>query len=246
MRKPFFFALKLISICFFSNIIEAQLDSQKDDLYEIFDSTVGEEVSGLYNGIQYNNEVIVLDEKHQFLDTNNFLEGYAYYDDQDYYNVYIKYDLFYDEIIIRPQNSSGSLAFKLIKALVDSFSINGKNFVNVKAIDQKTNEPLGYCEVLSETELFSLYKKSVKKASKKIKNGMVFYEFNLSHTYHLKHKNVYSPATTRSELISIFPNYKSIIKDYYKGYRQLLKSDPDTFVKLLLARLNELEQLKTA
>lgn len=245
MRTPLFFALKLIFICFFSNIIDAQLDSQKIDLYDIFDNIIGQEASGLYNGIQYNNEFIILDEKHQFLDTSDFLEGSVHYNDQDYYNIYIKYDLFYDQIIIRPQNSSGSLAFKLIKPLVDGFSVNEKTFINVKAINQKTNEPLGYCEVLSETGLFILYKKSIKKASKKAKNDKVFYEFNLSYSYHLKYKNVYSLVTTRSELISVFPNHKSIIKEYYKGYRQLLKSDPDTFIKLLLTRLNKLEKLKT-
>jgi len=246
MKKVFLFPLPLIFFSLFSNTIDAQTDTKKNDLHEIFDSTIGEEASGIYNGIQYNNEFVVLNEKHQFYDTNNFLEEYVQYNDQDYHNVHLKYDLFYDEIIIRPQNASDGLAFKLIKALVDGFSLNGKTFVNLKAIDLKTNEPIGYCERLSGTELFDLYKKYVKKASKQVKGEQVFYQFNLDHSYYLSYNNVHSRATTRSELIAIFPHYKSIIKDYCKAYRRLLKSDPDVFMKLLLVRLNELEQPKKA
>ncbi|AWX46148.1 hypothetical protein HME9304_03180 [Flagellimonas maritima] len=246
MRKYFFITSKLIFTILFINNIEAQSDIKKDDLYETFDKIVGVEVSGLYNGIQYNNEYIVLDEKHQFLETDEFLEGFIGYDGQDYYGTYMKYDLFYDEIIVRPQNSSSGLAFKIIKSLVDEFSLNSKRFINIKALNSKTNEPFGYCELLSETEFFNLYKKYKKKPAKKARSGKIFYEFNQSSTYYLKYGNEYNPVTTRNDLISIFPDYKSVIKDYYKGYRQLLKSDQDTFIKLLIARLNELEQLKTA
>ncbi len=46
---------------------------------------------------------------------------------------------------------------------------------------------------------------------------------------------------TRNELTAIFPKRKAIIKDYFKSYKKLLKSDHDTFLKLLLKRLYTLE-----
>ena len=52
--------LSYFFLAFFPNCIEAQPNIQKDALYEAFDVLVGEEVSGLYNGIQYANEYILL------------------------------------------------------------------------------------------------------------------------------------------------------------------------------------------
>ncbi|MBS9463462.1 hypothetical protein KIM67_13675 [Flagellimonas sp. 389] len=246
MTNSVFFIFTFGFLSFFTNTIVAQSGTQNKNLYKTFDSIIGDEVSGLYNGVQYNNDFIVLEGKHQFLDTNDFSEGYVRYDNQHHYKIYIKYDLFYDEIIVRPQNSSGGLAFKLIKSLVDGFVLFDKKFVHIKARNQKTNEPIGYCEQLSETEFLTLYKKQIKKSSKKAKGAKIFYEFNQSNTYIIEYNNTFFPAAVSKDLISIFPDQKNVIKDYYRAYKKLLKSDPDTFFKLLLTRLNEVKQLKTA
>lgn len=245
MGKEHFIAWILVLSLIYLNDIEAQSVKQDEDIHIVFDNIVGEEISGLYNGIQYANEFIVLDDKHQFLDTSNFVKGFVSYDGQEHYGVFAKYDLYLDELIIRPLNASDGLAFLLIKSLVDGFSLNGKSFVNVRAFNQKTGEPFGYCQLLSESKFFSLYKKSNKKPSKKAKTGKIFYEFNQSSVFYLEYDGEYYPATTRNELISIFPEYKDIIKDYYKGFKQLQKSEPDNFMKLLMARLKELLQSKT-
>ena len=94
-------------------------------------------------------------------------------------------------------------------------------------------------------DTFNLYKKSIKKGSEKSKNGKVFFEFNLKDSYYVSYKDDFLPVDTRNELISIFPDKKTVIKDYYKSYRNLLKSDNDTFLKLLLKRLYEINKSNT-
>ncbi len=178
MKNCFSIGLKLILLVFFSNLVTAQSYDQKNDLYEAFDNTVGEEVSGLYNGIQYKNEYIVLGEKHQFFNVDKFVKGYIQYDSQNYYDVSFKYDLLNDDIIVSPENASGSLTFRLIKSKVSRFSLNERIFINTTKDSLKSTEDVGFCEVLVCTDIICLYKKHIKKGSEKSKNGKIFFEFD--------------------------------------------------------------------
>ncbi|UII75797.1 hypothetical protein LV716_16265 [Flagellimonas sp. HMM57] len=245
MTNSAFFVFTFGFLGFFTNTITAQLDTKNENLYKTFDSIVGEEVSGLYNGVQYNNEFIVLEEKHQFFGANEFIKGYVQYDGQNYYDISLKYDLLNDHVIVSPKNASGSLTFRLINSKVNRFVINDRLFVNTTKNNLDSTENIGFCEVLLSKDIFSLYKKYIKKGSEKSKNSKVFFEFNLKESYYLNYGDNFLPVNTRSELILIFPDRKNVIKDYFKSYRNLLKSDHDTFLELLLKRLYEINESNT-
>ncbi|MGZ5245935.1 MAG: hypothetical protein ACXWV5_02575 [Flavitalea sp.] len=147
----------LISGLYYSQDAFTQL-ATVDDIrkkYEVATSRI----SGLYNGPKYQADAVLYDEGTPFL--YPYLQpGSVHYDGSNYEGIELLYDLVKDELVLLHFN--GSARIQLVKPKVSSFTIAGRNFINVD-IDKSKNWGLseGYYEVIHKGK-FLLLKKNIK------------------------------------------------------------------------------------
>ena len=229
------------------NMLYAQTDVDEFEPYEWFDKIVGSGNSGLYNGILFINEFNVINDKHQFLESSDFLVGSITYDNQIYYNQRLKYDLFRDEILTNPIGTSKNLVIQLRKSKTEGFFLNGHKFIRVdKGPSEQVQEVLGFCEILAEKNTVFLLKKHTKRKEDKKNNEFVYIEFYTKNSYYLFFGQKYQRANTQRDWITIFPDSKKDIKSFFKAYNGLRKSDTDAFMKLGFKQFSESSQITTA
>ena len=125
------FAFSLLAVCTFD--LKAQQADQRD-YYNWFDEQVGIENTGIFNGIRYKELYRIKDGKHKFYKSPEYQTANIWYDDQPYYDIPLKYDLFEDQLIISLQTDSGSSIIQLLKEEVTGFQLDNKQFVHLKGI----------------------------------------------------------------------------------------------------------------
>ena len=215
-------------------------DNSQREYYNWFDSQVGVENTGLFNGIRYRELYRVRDGKHKFFQSPEFLTGNLLYDGQPYYDIPMKYDLFEDQLIIELQAVSGKSILKLLKDEVDGFEIDGHKFRHLRDTEvYRSGDNIdGFYEVLSETSSILLFKKHLKIRKKVLEDKMVLYEFRKDEAYFILYEGLYHPVRSKNDLIKAFPESKKEINDFYSGSKFLLQTDPDLFMKRILERID--------
>ena len=219
--------------------VQAQ-DSSQRAYYNWFDSQVGVENTGLFNGIRYRELYRVRDGKHKFFQSPEFLTGNLLYDGQPYYDIPMKYDLFEDELIIELQANSGTSILKLLKDEVDGIEIDGHTFRHLRGtkVFRSGDDIDGLFEVLSETSSILLLKKHLKLRKKVLEDKMVLNEFREDDDYFIRYDGLYYPFRNKNDLIKAFPGSKKEINDFYSGSKYLLKTDPDLFMIRIVERID--------
>ncbi|MDB4292281.1 hypothetical protein N9954_02665 [Maribacter sp.] len=248
MRLPLSFFLPKNSIVYFAiwaflfyyPPLYSQINEQETSYYDWFDNTVGQENSSLFNGILFVDTYKVINEKHHFLDSPDFMLGSVVYDGQMYYEQQLKYDLFTDELLVNPRGTSIALIVQLRKSNTEGFFLKDRKFIRVdKSEENKLATDLGFCEVLSERNGALLLNKHTKIMTSKRNNEFEYKEFYRSNRYYMVLDKTYYSVDSQSDWISIFPEYKKDIKALYRAYKTLRKTDNAAFQKLLFERFVE-------
>ncbi|WP_062060270.1 hypothetical protein [Aquimarina longa] len=209
--------------------------------YNWFDTVVGSNTSGLYNGVLYEEEYIVKNDRYRFFISNDFMKGTIKYDEQSYFDLSLKYDVYGDEVLVKLQDGFGEVVLQLIKNKIDNFTINNHQFyrIHTKKIEEVAD--IGFYEVLVKNTSFILYKKHKKNKKQRLENKKMSYEFFDKHIYILFYNDLYYRIKSQKDITNIFPDYKETINLYYKkDSRSIQKSDLDTFLTTLLKRIDTL------
>ncbi|WP_339336338.1 MULTISPECIES: hypothetical protein [unclassified Croceitalea] len=227
------------------NFLYSQQDRDVSLVYNWFDEKIGIENSGLYNGSIYTDEFTIINDKHQFFNSPELSLGNVTYDGQTYYGQKIKYDLFNDMLLITPKNKTNGLLVKLERAKTKGFSIKGHSFIKADNTINGASTTLGFCEIISKKGTSLLVKKYRKKkvdkrGAKKVYE--VYQEFKQNINYFVLYDNMFYPVDSKREWILAFPNHKKAIKNYYKKYAEVRKTDVDTFMKFALENLFSFQQ----
>ncbi|WP_103865305.1 hypothetical protein [Aquimarina sp. I32.4] len=201
--------------------------------YRWFDNSVGVNNTGLYNGIEYEEEYKVKSDKNQFFDTKNFIRGTVKYDGQSYFNLSLKYNIYQDEILVKLPNGFGEIILQLIKDKVDNFSIGNHQFSRIASKKEVKIENKGFYQNLAEYPSLSLYLKHKKVKKEYLENKKISYEFIDKYIYGILYNQQYYQIKNQKDIISIFPNFKKDIQAFYKKNRLVRKSNPDIFYKSL-------------
>jgi len=147
----------LIAIPFFSFG-----QKQEQELYNWFDETIGFENLNIHQGKEYKKKHRSVNGEHSFFKTSEFAKGTILYNDEIYSNLYLKYDLFEQELIVRfyKVNLTG-VTIQIFKNNVKRFSLHDTNFVWVGDKDVKGKPISGfYQEAFSTPSLKLLIKHS--------------------------------------------------------------------------------------
>ncbi|WP_166922850.1 hypothetical protein [Flavobacterium poyangense] len=218
-------------------------------LYSWFDKTIGKSNLDLYNGPRYVNLYRTIDKSHSFYFSNDYSKGDVHYQNQDYYDLDLKYDVNNDILILKANGGYDYLGISLIKEKTAFFTLYNKKFININF--NNPNCPVymsGYYQELIFSKNNILYIKHHKTKTrvidtKRISDGTnqaSSDEFRDKNEYILKYKDVYYKISSKSDIIKIFPDHKSEIRKYYNSNTQLEESDKNLFLENLLKRINNL------
>lgn len=238
---------KVLLIAFLFNVLIFYSQSEVIDLrqhYIWFDAIIEEGKSELYNGFKYFDNYRTKNKDHQFFKSRDFQLGNVNYNGQIFYNVYMKYDVYKDNLVLRLPNQNNYVIVKLIKERVYSFSLGDHNFVNIPLSLDELIEPSlkGFYEVLKKTNSTSLYKKHLKLEQKEILLSKIYSKFIPKKNYLINYNNSYYIIKSYKDFRVIFPNYKRQVSDYYRRQKKLYATNKDKFYSNLVAMINILKE----
>jgi len=211
----------------------------KNVLYNWYDTVKGKESIDLNNGSLHINPYKTLGENTMYYGTDKFSKGTVFYDNQPYYDVNLKYDIYRDIIVFNPFGQPQNIGINLIQEKTKSFSLNGKNFVNLTSYQTPIQEYIkGYYEERVIGNDIILYIKHHKDIREFINNDRIYHSFDKKNNFILKYKNDFFKINSKKEIVILFPQYKNEINTYYSENKEMEKSDNALFTENVLNYLN--------
>lgn len=184
----------------------------------------------LFNGVVWRNLYPHV-RGHQFLFTNDFINGSVTIEGKQFRDLRLKYDIFNDQILsINEKN----IMIQLNKEMVDSFTLDYGNrtyrFGKVE-IDSLDN-PRGYVNILCEGPLTLVVRLRKEIMLHAVEN--TYDMFSQSQKIYVKKEGFFHPVTFRNDLFRLFGDLKPEMKDYIrsKNIRISIK-DPVTIVPVI-------------
>lgn len=207
--------------------------AQEEKIYKWFDNHLKFGQIGLYNGTENLTKHKIIDKNHKFYISPDYVNGNLVYNNQLYFGIEMKYDLYEDQLIIRLKKDENLLSLRLITEKVQSFEIHGKKIIQLK------NEGVffGFFEILYKDRDISILKK-YKKTRKEYSDEKILYsKFNIANEYFILSKNKDLETASKSNLKKLFPKKTKKINFYYKNKKNLKKIDFDSFLIQLIKNL---------
>lgn len=241
--------IMLVISTLFITITSLKVHSQTNSeisLYTKFDSIAGKENLGLNNGPFAFNPYKTLGENTMYFKSDKYTIGTVFYDEQPYYNIKLKYDIFKDQLILNPAGQPEHIGINLIQDKTNSFSIYNKNFVLINKNQNSLPEfVFGYYELIKIGENLSLYIRHHKDILKNINEAGAYYTFKENNQYYIDYNAKFYEISNKNSVVKIFPNQKKEINDFYQKNRDLSKTDNDQFINSLMISIYDFSIHKT-
>ena len=223
--------------CILLHLAAFSQSNLQDNIYETYDKIVGLDNTGLYNGTEFTDLFLNTDGTYRYYEGYDYTRGSITYNGQHYVNVLLKYDLLRDNILARSDDNLSVFNVTLIPGFVDSFSIYNHKFVRLPEIDLGLGGN-GFFEVGYVGNDLELYIKHTKKMKDKaLKNG-IQYRFSEDNYYVLKHNGTFFLVNSSKDIREILPQKSEEIREYFKSYKAIYKSNPDVFMARLIKYLD--------
>lgn len=202
------------------------------------DAQIGIENSYLFNGKTYSNNYRVLSKKNQFLNENiSYSKGNITTQQITFKNLELQYDLFSQELIIKPDSETSLFGIIVDTTKLDRFELDNMVFINIK--NQK--EFNGFYELASDKSNFKLFIKHKKTKRKLLDKKTIHYEFDNKYEYVLHDNQNFRTINSKKECLQILPDSKKEIKNFYSKNNYTYKTNQREFMKRLVDYLNTLK-----
>jgi len=168
--------------------------------------------SRLLNGIKY------VEYKPGYVGNAYYLSGgfqnaYLRYDDADFYNMPVLFDLYKNMIVVNHAEDGGLMS--LLNSKLDEFIIADHTFISIVADSTHTTLKTGFYELLynGHTRLLAKYSKDIQEE----KSGNTLENIFDEHTnYYLRKGNNYYPVSGRRSMLDLLKDKKKILETYIK------------------------------
>lgn len=233
--------LAFFSIATFSFTVNSQTqESSLEKLYNWHDSKI--KVTEIFNGPIHTNQDRTIDAKnHRYFGKNEFLKGSVVYENQEYGNVLLKYDLTKDLVIFLPDQDNNLTTIELIKNYIDSFKIQNSKFVYLKNNKSISD---GFFEEKLKTNKIVFYIKHKKESKDILKDKGRFIEYFTYKEYYIEKDKVFYKITNKRDLISLYPDLKQKIEDFFEMNKLSEKDNQSKILTSLVEYINNLLQSK--
>ncbi|WP_420600907.1 hypothetical protein [Flagellimonas sp.] len=221
-------------------ITNAQNSDKRIFVYDWFDQITGVESSELHYGEVYVEKHRMKSAKTKFFISPEFKEGAVYFNNQAYYNLKLKYDVFGDDLILQVKNQLGGAPLLLRKSKIDSFEFEGVRFKNIPKWFTGDENTSGFYEIYRTTPHFSVFKKHRKRLLKNLGTTSAYHEFeDLAPTFALEYGGELFYITKIKDIESIFPQYKDGLKSAFGKSLRGSKLIDDASIDVLVNFLEE-------
>lgn len=234
LQKELFF---IILFGLFLNISQVFSQNNNDIFtYNWFDKNLGKESLPFNNGTGHLNFDKTIKDQNRYYIADEFKNGAINYQGQDYFNLDLKYDIFNDELVLRPYIETSYLQINLLKEKVDFFKIGNEKFVNLKQLP--ANFKSGYYEETVTGNNTVLYIKYYKEKKNIIKDNFFLIEYVQHNDFVLLKDNTFTLINDKKEIIKLYPDQKRKINDFFFMNKDLRKNSPGLFMKNLIKHIN--------
>ncbi|TJY33463.1 hypothetical protein [Pontimicrobium aquaticum] len=215
MKKPL---LVLVIFIFQVSTVLSQMSSLEKDLLVWFDNKNNLTGTSLINGIEVTETILAYKDSHKYYKSPYFVSGTLHYQNQEYYNVLMMYDIFEDNIIVKFNEGKRSSIIQLLSNEVKSFSLHDTQFERLQF-----NDKSGFFELIETFNSFKLYKEHSKYTVTKTNTGKsVRHEFvKANEDFIIKYNDMYAVIDTKRDLYNMFPNIESEIKSLFNKDKKM-------------------------
>lgn len=236
----------LILFGLFLNIHSSHSQTNTEvNTYKWFDKTVGQDNLDLNSGKPFTNTFQTLGDNHLFL-INSFELGKINYENQTYYDVKLKYDIYRDILVLNPFGQSENIGISLLQNKIASFSINDLNFVTIdRKIESVPEFTAGYYEENKVAADFVFYIKHRKIQQKTLSETGVYYTFKEDNAFFIDLKGTIYQIKGKNDILKLFPEQKKQINGFYLMNREQRKSDLNLFMKNLMKYISNSLSIQT-
>ena len=198
---------------------------------------MGLDNTGLYNGTEFTDLFLNTDGTFRYYKGYDYTKGSVTYNGQYYVNVLLKYDLLRDNLLTRSDDNLSIFNVKLIPAFLDSFSIHNHKFVRLPNVDLGLGGN-GFYEAAYLGNDLELYIKHTKKMKDRALRNGIQYRFSEANYYVLKYNGKYAILGSPRDIRQLLPEKAGEIREFYKSYKAIRKSNPDLFMTKLVTYLD--------
>jgi len=194
------------------------------------------EQAPIYNGNEYIEYALILQEGHPFFKSSLFTNGDIYFDGMLFLGVPMVYDLIKDQVVIRDFHNIYKINLPASK--IQQFILSDHVFVRI--VHNNFNEiNTGFYEQLykGKVGLFAKREKAIieKHGSQQIDNVVVS-----TNSYYVMKKDIYYKFKNERSLLKILNDKKKEIQQYFKKNRIRYKDDPERSMVMAIEYYNRL------
>jgi hypothetical protein len=178
--------------------------------------------SRLLNGIKY------LPYRNQdytgnaYYNTTELQKAYIRYDDVDFYDIPVLYDLHKDLLILRRENDQGYMS--LLNTKLDKFIVNNHTFIKIVADSTDKKIKTGFYDLLHDGRLQLLAKRT--KAIEQEKSGITIRNLFIPYTkYFLQKGNAYHDVSGKNDMLKVLKDKKQELEQYIKANNLSFKNE---------------------
>ena len=227
--------IQLLILGIFFNIYNIYSQNNNEVLtYNWFDKSIGIESLDIKNGLLHLNFDKTANDNNRYYISNDFKSGSVNYNNQDYFDLFLKYDIYNDELILK-HNKSNTTQINLIKENITFFKIGEQKFVN---LNEAKPFKAGYYEETSIGKNIILYTKYYKEKSKVTKDNFSSIEYSQKNEFLLFKENEFYLINDKNQIIKLYPDSKKKINSFYFSNKDLRKNDSPLFMKNLMKYIN--------
>ena len=172
--------------------------------------------SQLFSGPEYVDYSLRYHERegHQFFLTMEKQPGSAHYNNQQFSNLQLLYDIVLDQVVL--QQPGSPLMLRFINENVRAFDINGHHFTRLVADSASSNViRTGYYEVLLDSTVQVLAKRT-KRLQEHLVQPYVNAEFTATDNLFIKQAGRYYPVASKSSVTRLFADHGKEIQQFIK------------------------------
>jgi len=210
-----------------------------EELYNWFDEKIGFENVNIHQGSEYKKKQRSVNGEHSFFKSSEFVKGAIFYQGEKYSNVYFKYDLYEQKLIVRfHELSSTGVTIQLFNNNVKRFNLHNTPFVWVESTDVKGKSISGFFEEAYSAPSLKLLIKISKHKKEVAYNGRMLAEYKKNRNeYFLWYKNQYTKIKSKKNIINILPSLKKQVNSFYRKHASLRKKNYTLFLAELSREL---------
>ncbi|AUC18508.1 hypothetical protein, partial [Polaribacter reichenbachii] len=214
-------------------LLNSQSKINEKNSYLLFDEALGLNNTELYNGIIYRNNLKKTSINTRFYNSENFQLANIKYNNNWFYNIETKYDLYSQKVIVKLSYlNEGHIVIELFSNSIEEFNINNKKFIRTKDFT--------FWEIVLENNNLNIYRKHKKNKKETIVDNKLYDNFKtVGPNLIVSYKNKLHEVKKEKDILKIFGNDK-FLKKIFKENKSIKKTNKQDFYIECIKNINDL------